>query len=208
MRGPGFVILLSIGFLGGSLMAFLPEDGPVAGRLVGNYAANTTGSSLPLMYSYAGANYAGHTKKATINAVALIAFCVGNIIGPLTFRDEDAPDYIPAKIAMVVATCFAAIATRVLMFYYKWENSRRDRLYAGAEHTENSEFFDLIDRENHEFRVSEFEQKRLVRVCTPNLSRKPGNGKLWSLSISIHTSATLSSSRIRTSFYSALLFFL
>lgn len=57
---------------------------------------------------------------------------------------------------MVVTTAFAATATGVLMLYYKRENSRRDRAYAGAEHTENSEFMDLTDRQNHEFRVSNF----------------------------------------------------
>lgn len=40
------------------------------------------------------------------------------------------------------------------MVYYSFENRRRDRVYAGEEHRENSEFFDLTDRENHEFRVS------------------------------------------------------
>jgi hypothetical protein len=72
----------------------------------------------------------------------------------LTFRDEDKPGYIPAKIVMVVTTASAATLTGVLMGYYKWENARRDRLYANEEHEENSEFFDLTDRENHEFRVS------------------------------------------------------
>lgn len=75
IRGPFIIILLSFGFLGSSLMAFLPDDGYVAGKMVGNYAANFVGSSLPLMYSYAGANYAGHTKKVTMNALVLISFC-------------------------------------------------------------------------------------------------------------------------------------
>ncbi|KAK8050300.1 allantoate permease [Apiospora phragmitis] len=152
LRGPGTIVLLCIGFTGSCLMAFLPSEGYVAGKMAGNYLANFIGSSLPLMYSYAGANYAGHTKKVTMNAIVLISFCAGNIIGPLTFRDEDAPAYIPAKIVMVVTTASATVLTGVLMFYYQWENKRRDRLYAGEAHTENSEFFDLTDRENHEFR--------------------------------------------------------
>ncbi|KAK7924429.1 allantoin permease [Apiospora marii] len=152
LRGPGIIALLGIGFAGSCLMAFLPSEGYVAGKMVGNYLANFIGSSLPLMYSYAGANYAGHTKKVTMNAIVLISFCAGNIIGPLTFRDEDAPEYIPAKIVMVVTTASAAVLTGILMLYYRWENKRRDRLYAGEVHTENSEFFDLTDRENHEFR--------------------------------------------------------
>lgn len=79
---------------------------------------------------------------------------VGNIIGPLTFRDQDKPRYIPAKIAMVVSTAGAAVTLGCLVLYYKWENRRRDRLYANQDHTEDSEFLDLTDRENREFRVS------------------------------------------------------
>jgi MFS family permease len=75
IRGPAIIFLLSMGFLGSCLMAFLPADGSVAGKMVGNYAANFIGSSLSLMYSYAGANYSGHTKKVTMNAVVLISFC-------------------------------------------------------------------------------------------------------------------------------------
>lgn len=57
---------------------------------------------------------------------------------------------------MVVTTAAAAILTGVLMCYYKYENKRRDRVYADHVHQENSEFFDLTDRENPEFRVSVF----------------------------------------------------
>lgn len=53
---------------------------------------------------------------------------------------------------MVVTTASAAAVTGVLMLYYRWENARRDRKYAGEAYTENSEFFDLTDRENHFFR--------------------------------------------------------
>jgi hypothetical protein len=39
------------------------------------------------------------------------------------------------------------------MGYYAWENRRRERRTAGMEHQENSEFFDLTDKQNLEFRV-------------------------------------------------------
>lgn len=61
-RGLNVVTLLIPGILGGALMAFLPEDNK-AGKLIGNYLTNCIGASLPLMYSWVGANYAGHTKK-------------------------------------------------------------------------------------------------------------------------------------------------
>lgn len=82
----------------------------------------------------------------------------------MTFRGKDAPEYIPAKIAIVVTTSFACLMTAVLMAYYTYENKRRDKLVAGVEHKENSEFLDLTDRQNLEFRVS-----RCPITCFPNL---------------------------------------
>ncbi len=61
-RGIQIMALLVPGILGGSLMAFLPADNQI-GKLFGNYLTNTIGSSLPLLYSWVAANYAGHTKK-------------------------------------------------------------------------------------------------------------------------------------------------
>ncbi|KAI3398084.1 hypothetical protein diail_9837 [Diaporthe ilicicola] len=152
LRGPIIIAYLLLGgVIGGSLLAFTADDSKGA-KLAGNYLTNVIGASLPLLYSYSGANYSGHTKKVTMNAVLLMSFCLGNIIGPLTFRGKDAPDYIPAKIAIVVTSAFACCATALLMAYYTYENRRRDNLMAGVEHQENSEFLDLTDKENLEFR--------------------------------------------------------
>jgi F0F1-type ATP synthase membrane subunit a len=139
-----------IGVVGGCLMAFLPKTNK-AGKLIGNYMTNCIGASLPLLYSWVSANFAGHTKKVTMNAVLLMSFCLGNIIGPLTFRKGDAPDYIPAKISIIV-TCGVAMALAALLrFYYVWENKRRDRMVDGS-HEKDVEFMDRTDRENIEFR--------------------------------------------------------
>jgi len=90
------------GLLGGELLAFLPADAK-NGRLAGNYITHVVGAFLPCAYSFAACNFAvstftepamypnqhadivkGHTKKVTINAIILIGFCVGNILGPLS----------------------------------------------------------------------------------------------------------------------------
>lgn len=143
------------GLLGGCLLAFSPKELKSA-QLAGNYLTQMTGASLPIMYSIAGANTAGHTKKVTMNAVLLMSFCLGNILGPLTFRTEDEPEYIPAKIALVATQAVAIVFILALRFYYVWENGRRDKNMEGYDHEENSEFLDLTDKENREFRVSCF----------------------------------------------------
>lgn len=70
----------------------------------------------------------------------------------MTFRGADAPEYIPAKISIIVASAVGCVVTVLLMLYYAWENKRRDKLMVA--HEENSEFLDLTDKENLEFRVS------------------------------------------------------
>lgn len=177
----GFAILFLLlfgGVLGGCLVSFSPKDNKGA-QLTGNYLTNIIGSSASLLFSYASTNFAGHTKRVTMNSLLLIAFCefgslpglsswvlcprkradkkcigIGNIVGPLTFRQQDAPEYTPAKIAIVATTAGAILVTMLLMTYYWWENRRREKLCAGMQHRENSEFFDLTDKENLEFRVS------------------------------------------------------
>jgi MFS family permease len=153
-RNLNVVATLVPGIIGGALMAYLPADDK-AGLLIGNYLTYVTGPSLVLIYSIISANVSGHTKKITMNALVLIAFCLGNILGPLTFRDQDAPQYIPAKITIFVTNAISIALTFVLLGYYMWENKRRDKLMMGVPHTENVEFMDLTDKENMEFRVSD-----------------------------------------------------
>lgn len=74
-RGPFVIAILLVGgVLGGGLLAFSAPDNKGA-LLAGNYLTNVIGSSLPLLYSYSAANYAGHTKKVTMNAILLMSFC-------------------------------------------------------------------------------------------------------------------------------------
>jgi len=89
-----------------------------------------------------------------MNAVLLISFCLGNIVGPLTFTQESAPDYIPAKITIIVTCSVAVCLTLALRVYYVWENKRRDKLVAQGAlgHRADIEFSDVTDRKNKEFR--------------------------------------------------------
>ncbi|KAF4634854.1 hypothetical protein G7Y89_g3238 [Cudoniella acicularis] len=143
--------LLIPGFIGNCLMAFAPASQGGA-RLAGVYLANITGSSIPLVYSWIGSNVAGHSKKVTSNAMLLMAYSLGNILGPLSFRNGDAPDYLPAKLAMVVTSVFAMCMCLTLRGYYMWQNRRRDNAASQVETTDNFEFSDLTDRENMMFR--------------------------------------------------------
>ncbi|RMY19000.1 hypothetical protein D0867_04962 [Hortaea werneckii] len=171
-RGLNIIAWSAIGgILGGSLLAFLPDSnrsGKLAGNVrgenlpqtcsrttsvadneaVGNmltkvkqYLTHVVGAFLPCAYSFSAANHAGHTKK-----------CLGNILGPLTFRTKDAPAYVPAKVTIVAVDSVAILSTVALLVYYRWQNTTRDRSMAGQDHKRDIEFSDLTDIENKEFR--------------------------------------------------------
>lgn len=87
-----------------------------------------------------------------MNAILLMSFCLGNILGPLTFRNDDAPNYTPAKITIVAVESIVLCAVALLLFYYRWENRRRDA--ASTSHQADVEFSDMTDRENKELRYN------------------------------------------------------
>lgn len=134
------------------LLAWAPtKNGQMAGLFLWSY-------SSPLSYigiiSTISSNTAGRTKKSVAGAVMLIGYCVGNLIGPQTFKPSEASSgYHTAKIAMAacsVAALFLQIALTALNYF---TNKKRDRENKKLPDTlVNSEFADLTDFENPEFR--------------------------------------------------------
>lgn len=56
------------------------------GRLAGYYLTQASPTVFVALLSLIATNVAGYTKKTTVAAIFLIAYCVGNIIGPSIYR--------------------------------------------------------------------------------------------------------------------------
>ena len=83
----------------------------------------TYGSALSTVYAYNASNTGGHTKKSTVNALTLMSFSIGNIVGTEIFLPKDAPAYIPGKIAiMILLTVQLGVC-----FLLRWVNLRLNR---------------------------------------------------------------------------------
>ena len=102
---------------------------------VGNQAASLTGILLVVFYvqsmaacvAYIATNVGGHTKRVIFSTSFQIAYAAGNIVGPQTYRPQDAPKYVPAQIAMLV-TLAAALALIIAITCVHWTwNRQRDR---------------------------------------------------------------------------------
>ena len=69
-----------------------------------------------MVYAYNSSNISGYTKRVTINAMTLIIFCVGNIVGTEIFQPQDAPNYIPGKTGIMVLMIIQFFACILLHF--------------------------------------------------------------------------------------------
>jgi hypothetical protein len=143
------------GIIGGGLLSFLPKHN-TAGVLIGIYLVNAIVASLPILYQWTMANCAGHTKRAFASALVAGSFSVGNIIGPQTFQARDAPEYRPAKIAVLATQAAAGVLSVVLFIYYTRENKRRDNVNGRVNESmiDETKWAGLTDRENPHFRYA------------------------------------------------------
>ena len=138
--------------MAGSLLAFAPTN---EGKLAGLYLYDLSIVCFICILSQVASSVAGHTKKVTVNAVFLIGYCVGNLIGPQTFIESQAPVYVGAKIAIVVCGSGALACLVGIYISYYVENKRRDALPpVDMSHFENYEFAYLTDKENPNFRYA------------------------------------------------------
>ncbi len=145
-------LAIAISLIGSSMLAFSEN---VHVELAGYYILVVAPVAMMIMFALVSSNVAGHTKKVTVNAVYLIGYAVGNMVGPQTFRDKEAPDYVSAKVG--VMACYAVcLLCFPAMYLLNWrENRRRDMTGEGYYgHEMKQAFADLTDMENKEFRYT------------------------------------------------------
>ncbi|KAL1983248.1 hypothetical protein VTN96DRAFT_346 [Rasamsonia emersonii] len=128
----------------------------VVSILIGNYIAGRTNQRCLVAIISFAIGLAGSCLMTFVSGKAIrlagnyLMSCSGPAL-PLMMRG-----YMPAKIAIVGTTSVAIVFSVALLLYYSFENARRDRAQEGVlvQHQENSEFLDLTDRQNREFRLN------------------------------------------------------
>lgn len=106
------------------------------------------------------ANVSGSSKKSTVNAIFFISYCAGNIIGPFSFLEREAPKYTSGMIAVVVAFCVEAGLLGVFAVYAARLNKKKkqelEAMHSSGRATEeervNLAFQDVTDKENPFFK--------------------------------------------------------
>ena len=165
------VAALATAMIGVILIVALPIRYP-AGRLVGYYLTMAIPAGEASLLSLISSNVAGYvlailsypdqasyfsllryTKKTTISALFFVGYCVGNIIGPQTFRAKDAPHYVPAEISIIVLLSVCILDILFIYLYLNLQNQMKEKKRKEADYVKKigMEFWDLTDHENPEF---------------------------------------------------------
>jgi MFS family permease len=140
--------------VGAALLVSLPAHAKW-GRLIGLWLCYFQGLGFSMSLTIVSSNIAGTTKKQLTGAALFTGYCVGNIIGPQTFRDSEKPGYKSAYVAMLVGYSVKLAAVLVLYAYMWSENKKRDRESAGL--TREEEEREAVERGMHD--VTEIDNK-------------------------------------------------
>ncbi|GAA5843522.1 hypothetical protein JCM9279_000780 [Rhodotorula babjevae] len=154
------IVGLFVGLLGVLLIWLLPTSIQV-GRLIGYYLSLIATVGFIVILSLISSNVSGSSKKTTVSALFFISYAVGNLIGPQTFRAQDAPRYGPALATFTGVLALGIVDLALIWVLNARENRRRDALALEAEgegdaqgrkRGEDADELDLTDRENLAFR--------------------------------------------------------
>jgi ACS family allantoate permease-like MFS transporter len=134
--------LTVVSIIGAVLVWALPRDQKIA-RLAGFYLSLAFAIPTFVAMTFLASNIAGRTKKTFVTGMVLVSNCVGNLIGPQTFRDKDAPVYAPALLTFVICNALNLGLLVAMFLYYRWQNRKRDREYGKP--IDEDHFVDLTD---------------------------------------------------------------
>ncbi|KAB2576883.1 Major facilitator superfamily [Lasiodiplodia theobromae] len=128
--------------------------------LAASFLSGTFGAAFMINLAWNASNIAGHSKKVTVNALTLVAFCTGNVLGTQTFRSDEAPGYASGKISIMACLAASCLVVVVLRLYNGWLNKKKEEVLAAMEDGEREAlrermaFADETDRKNPFFRYT------------------------------------------------------
>ncbi|KAK7427047.1 hypothetical protein QQZ08_006474 [Neonectria magnoliae] len=146
------MIACIVPIIGAAVVYAVPRSN-IGGQMVGLYFLYTYFGPYVVGIGLAQANTTGHTKKTVVFALLYIGYAVGNLIGPQTFRANQAPAYVGGTISMIVCYCVCIAIMGAYWALTVWENKKRVASVASAVETEEpiELFMDETDYEQAGF---------------------------------------------------------
>ena len=127
------------------LLAALPPSGV---KLLGYLLAWAMAGTHGILLTIIAANVTGYTKKIFYNAMYMIAFTLGNFVGPLVMLESEAPNYRTGMIIYSIAN----VAVLVSLFINRQIMARQNKARIANPINDVVDVNeDLTDRENTTF---------------------------------------------------------
>lgn len=140
-----------------TIVLYLVPRSNVGGSLAGLYLLFCYWGPYIVVQTLMYANNAGYTKKVTVYAISYIGYCVGNLIGPQTFKASQAPRYASGVAAMLSCYAVAMFLIVVYWLYILYLNKKKARQLSEyeANHPKEENFLeewhDQTDWDNPKF---------------------------------------------------------
>lgn len=142
------IILIPIA---GTAIQFALFGGARGPRLLGYYLTGAYNSPYVMLLALIASNTAGTTKKVVVSGMVWVSYCVGNIVGPFFFRDEDKPLYRMGVGMMLGSFALQAFLSLGFRGYLMWLNKQKDREADAVRDQEEDNaahaFADLTDKQ-------------------------------------------------------------
>ncbi|KAI6849119.1 MFS general substrate transporter [Hortaea werneckii] len=157
MKFPGWraylvAITVCLTILASLLLWQLPQSATGA-KLFAVYILASYGGGYAVLMSLQIANTAGYTKRSCASSGMFVGYCLGNFLGPLVFKENEAPYYTTGWITTVATSAGAVVLAISYRSLCWWENRRRDKS-GEMEDFENAFDDDLTDLTNRQFRYT------------------------------------------------------
>ncbi|KAF2199486.1 MFS transporter [Delitschia confertaspora ATCC 74209] len=147
------IAICQLGTIVASILLWQLPRSNKGGLLFACYVLASFGGGYAVLMGLHIANTAGYTKRSVTSSGIFVGYCLGNFVGPLLFKPEDAPIYAPGFIVTLITSIIAALLSVWYRYICIRENKRRDKsgVMEGFEHAYED---DLTDKKNPQFRYT------------------------------------------------------
>lgn len=105
----------------------LPAEGAEWGIVIATWLGGCSSALISSAASIIASNVKGNTKKSIVSAGFFIAYCVGCIVSPQAWTQDDAPRYTKGCILSIAAMVCLILVFTIYVFIVKGKNKDRDR---------------------------------------------------------------------------------
>ncbi|OAQ96744.1 hypothetical protein LLEC1_05363 [Akanthomyces lecanii] len=151
-------IIFMLPTIAGALGFLLAPHDAYVGRLICFYLTGSYQAAFVISLSLITSNTGGQSKKMIVSGMIWFGACIGNIISPFFYKDDQAPSYQLGIGSLLTANCIEVLLFFVFRYAFKWENKKKERLRAAMQETcegvaalNETAFTDMTDKENPNF---------------------------------------------------------